>query len=302
MTLTVDVCAATYRRLDLLRQLLDTLARQKLADGIALRIVIVDNDPDASARGVVETFSRSVPLPVVYECEPKRGISSARNRCFALCKSDWVCFVDDDETVAEDWLQRLIDAARAWKADVVFGPVLPRLPLDAPKWVVRGNYFVRQRFPTGTTMKVGATNNVLISRKLLDRTGQGFDPAYNLTGNGDTEFFYRLGSFGAQMIFCNEAIATETVLPGRISLGWLLRRSFRSGQGYARIFVPRMPPWQRVLWFIQHFAYVIIAAIGTVVLLPAGIHWSIKSLLKLATNCGQLSAPFGIWLEEYKLS
>jgi succinoglycan biosynthesis protein ExoM len=300
MTVSVDICAATFRRPALLLDLLRSLERQKVASDVFVRIIVVDNDEQRSGQSAIDAIAGIGPFPIVYGFEPRRGISYARNRCLALSDADWVAFIDDDETAVEDWLQRLLDTARQFRTDFVIGPVLSRLPPEAPAWVSRSGLFDRKRFPTGTSVKEGGgTGNVLFSRALLKRAGRGFALSHNLTGGGDMEFFAYLQSIGAVKVFCNEAEATETVPPERANAHWLLRRNFRAGQTWVRVEWPYWNAGRRVVWFFEHLSYLCISAIGAIVLLPFGLHWSAKALMKVASNCGQLSAPFGRWYEEY---
>ena len=300
MTLTVDICVATFRRPALLLELLRSLERQRIPSDISARIIVVDNDSEGPGRGAVDAIGDAGPLPIQYACEPRRGIVFARNRCLALANAHWVAFIDDDETAVEDWLERLLDTASRFQADIVVGPVLARLPADAPRWIARGNLFARKRYPTGRKMaEGGGTGNVLISGALLKRAGRGFDHAHNLTGGEDSEFFAYLQSIGARKVFCNEAEATEAVPPERATLRWLLRRSFRGGQDWARVRLPRQSFPARIAWFVQYLVFLGIAAIGAVILLPLGRHRSARALMRASSYCGQLSAPLGRWYEEY---
>lgn len=300
MALSVDICAATFRRPARLLELLRSLERQRVDPGIAIRIVIVDNDAQGSGRAAVDAVGDSFRFPILYECEPRRGIVFARNRCLALSNADWLAFIDDDEVATDTWLDRLLDTAIRFSADIVVGPVLARLPPDAPRWIVRGNLFARKRYPTGKLMaEGGGTGNALISGPLLKRAGRGFDLAHNLTGGEDSEFFAYLQAMGARKVFCNEAEATETIPPERATLRWLLRRSFRGGQDWARVRLPRRSVAGRIVWFLQYLAYLGVAAVGVIALLPLGVHWSARALMRASSYCGQLSAPFGHWYEEY---
>lgn len=299
MAVSVDICAATFRRPAQLVELLRSLACQKVGSEFAVRIIIVDNDAEGSGRDAVKAAEEGR-FPVHYALEPRRGISYARNRCLELSDADWLAFIDDDETAAEDWLWRLVDAANRYHADIVVGPVLSRLPPGAPEWMGRIEWFDRKRFPTGTPIaEGGGTGNVLLSRAILNKARRGFDLAYNLTGGGDSEYFEYLRSIGATKVFCNEAEATETVPPERARIGWLLRRSFRGGQNWARLKWPRQSPAARAVWLLQYVLLTGLAAIGAAVLLPFGFRWSAQPLMRAASYCGQLSAPIGRWYQEY---
>src|SRR3954469_16278179 len=72
---SVVVAVLTYRRTDRLAGLLPQLVQQAAAVGAA--VLVVDNDPEASARPV------AAGSPVRYVHEPRPGIAAARNRALA---------------------------------------------------------------------------------------------------------------------------------------------------------------------------------------------------------------------------
>lgn len=293
----VDVCVATYKRTGLLEKLLQSLIRQQIDHGVAIRIVVVDNDIAESARNVVKRYAAMSEVPIRYETEPVQNIALARTRALTVCSGDYVAFIDDDEEATPKWLQHLLDAIRRFQADVVFGPVLPLYPENTPEWVRRGRFFERDRRHTGVSCPHGATNNVLISRKTIIATGLQFNPAYGRTGGEDTDFFYRLAQRGARMVWCDEALVTEGVAENRMTPGWLIRRAYRGGQMYGRVLISPKRPLARIPWVTQRVTYLAIA----IVLLPLAWLWGkdagVRALMKISSNLGHLTSQSG-WLYE----
>ncbi|MFN7281656.1 MAG: glycosyltransferase family 2 protein, partial [Brevundimonas sp.] len=75
----VCVMIPTMRRPEsLARALRSVFAQDGLADR-PVSIVVVDNDPAATARSTVETLKADSPFPVVYRHEPRPGLATARN-------------------------------------------------------------------------------------------------------------------------------------------------------------------------------------------------------------------------------
>src|SRR5688500_10522919 len=98
---TVSVCIATYRRPEGLTRVLrglDTLTFRRSPEPV-LELLVIDNDPEGSARGVVESLRAGIRWPIRYEHEPKRGLSNVRNAAMASARqrSVLVAFIDDDE-------------------------------------------------------------------------------------------------------------------------------------------------------------------------------------------------------------
>lgn len=102
----IAVCIPTYRRPNLLAGALDSIAGQVLVRNpeAQVRVCVVDNDPEASARGLVKSKRQPIRWPLVYAVEPRRGVSQARNRLLELAgEVDFVAFLDDDEVAQPSW-------------------------------------------------------------------------------------------------------------------------------------------------------------------------------------------------------
>ncbi|ALJ19074.1 glycosyltransferase family 2 protein [Microbacterium sp. No. 7] len=228
----VAIGIATYRRPALLRQLLESL--RDLERPVPVSVYVVDNDADGSAREVAAEFAD---LDVRYSVEPAPGIAEARNAFLrAVADETHVAFVDDDERVAPDWLVRLWDAAHAYDAEVVAGPVVPVFPPNAPTWAIAGGFFERPRVATGQRMPLAATNNSLVRRTALQRLDSPwFDPAFSRTGGSDSDLFHRMVAAGATIVWCDEAVVEEDVPLERMTWEWVKRRAERTGNVRARL-------------------------------------------------------------------
>ena len=108
-------CAAlTFRRPRGLEALLTSLAKlDNPGPGYGVKVIIVDNDPDGSARSIVETCRTTMPWELVYTVEPRRGIPFGRNTAVRTAgDADFVAFLDDDEVAEPDWLTELLRVQR----------------------------------------------------------------------------------------------------------------------------------------------------------------------------------------------
>jgi succinoglycan biosynthesis protein ExoM len=227
----VAICALTFRRPEGLRALLDGLRSLDPPDpGVTVRVIIVDNDPTGSGEAVVRAAAASLPWPVTYEIEPRRGIAQGRNRAVATAAgADFVAFIDDDEVPDPAWLNELLAVQRSTGADIVTGPVLPRFAERPPAWVVDGAFFERPRFRTGTTIHYSYTSNVLIASSVFRGEDRPFAEWFVLSGGDDTHFFLRARLNGHRIVWADEATVVETIPASRVDVGWLVRREYRRG-------------------------------------------------------------------------
>ena len=161
---SVAICALTLQRPHGLDALLKSLAALRdPGTEHHVKVVVVDNDPDGSARPIVDRWRDRMPWELVYAIEPRRGIPFGRNTAVRMAGDvDFVAFLDDDEIADEGWLDELLRVQRRTGADVVTGTVLPQFEHQPPAWALEGEFFERPRFPTGTRLTYARTSNVLI--------------------------------------------------------------------------------------------------------------------------------------------
>lgn len=227
----ISVCVCTFRRAALLERLLTALVAQRTDGTFSYNVVVVDNDRDRSSEEVVRRAGRESAIPISYDCETERNISLTRNRAIRNAGGNLIAFIDDDEHPAKDWLLHLYRTMKAHGADGVLAPVLPEFPAEAPDWLRKGRVFDRRRHPTGTriTAEDARTGNVLLDRSLLAEGYRWFDPAFGRTGGEDSDFFARQFQRGRVFVWCDEAVAYETVPPERWKGSFHVKRLWRAG-------------------------------------------------------------------------
>lgn len=298
----VSVCLATYRRPDRLEALLNDLRCQTRPPD---ELVVVDNDAAGSAAQVVTRARLAAPYPVIYQIQPEKNISLTRNRTVELASGDWLAFIDDDERAPANWLQALLAACAAHDADGVLAPVVPLVPASAPSWIRRGNFYDWPRTQTGNVVPANHLRfGNLVLRAALLRTGEPpFDPAYGRTGGEDGDLLVRLARGGARLIWCDEAPVCEPVDASRLSLRWLLHRSLRGGQDYARHSLRgrygHAGHAARLQLLLRSFGQAAAALLLALLTLPFGTHRCAHWLMKASANLGKLSAFLGWHYHEY---
>lgn len=225
----VCICICTYRRLSLLRRLLDALRDQETRGVFTYSIVVVDNDKLRSAEGVVSGFTDASGITIKYCVEPHQNIALARNMAIENARGDFIAFIDDDEFPTNSWLLTLFEALERFGVDGALGPVKPHFDSDPPKWVVEGRFYNRPSYPTGYVIdgSKGRTGNVLLKRHVFEASEPPFHPEF-LTGE-DQDFFRRMIEKGHVFIWCHEAVAYEVIPPVRWSRKFMLRRALLRG-------------------------------------------------------------------------
>jgi len=226
----VTIGIITGGRTDGLERLLESLAASSFPEGRpAIEVLVVDNHPAEPARAVCARAREG--LEVRHEVERRRGIPFARNAVIAHARADtdFIAFVDDDQTVDPGWLAELLAVQARTGADVVTGPAVPVLPDDAPRWIAGSGAFDLLRYATGTRRPFAFTHNVLTRREVFEAVRPHFDERLVDTGGSDTHFYRRVHEAGFSIVWADEAIAREWVPSERVRVRWLVRRALRIG-------------------------------------------------------------------------
>jgi succinoglycan biosynthesis protein ExoM len=230
--IAVGLC--TYKRPDGLARALDHIALSIADLGRPVSIIVVNNDAnDQKAEPVATAFSARTGITVHFETEPTPGISAARDAIFARADRlgvRWLAMMDDDEWPTPQWLRQLLATQARTGASVVGGPVEPVFP-DGQEQLQRiARYWsVVPQLLDGKPFVFCTCNFLIDLEALRGRPRPLFDPAFGLSGGGDTVFFRGLFYDGLQMAWAADAIMQEEVPPSRASVAWLRTRRFRGG-------------------------------------------------------------------------
>ena len=284
----ISVCICTYRRPAWLRRLLLSLQRQQTEGLFTYSIVVADNDADESARSVVAEFAQAA-TPAVYCVEPVKNIALVRNRSIAAATGNWIAFIDDDEFPVEEWLRCLFQACTAQRAQGVLGPVRPHFEAETPAWVRKCGLYHRPEHETGFVIswREARTGNVLFRRDILPATVPPFAPEFP-NGGEDQDFFRRMMAAGHRFIWCNEAVAYETVPPVRWDKKVMIQRALLRGKNTVK--------HADIRFFALFKSTIAVAAyaVALPVLALLGMHLFMCYLVKLCDHLGKLLAVLGI--------
>ncbi|HVW55339.1 MAG TPA: glycosyltransferase [Rhizobiaceae bacterium] len=240
-TRLVCVGTATRNRPFMLQRLLASYEKLFIPPEIAVRFVIVENNPSPTLEALVENFRTRVPWSVQYEIEPRPGIAFVRNRVLDLAltaRAQFLTFADDDEEVDRQWLAMLLAESDASDLDIVGSPVRvaplkdgkglwPRLLWQGLDQARRGKEKRAAKYRTGgRTAEISIPTGSWLGRlAFFERTGLRFDERYNLSGNEDGRLWLRAKELGARTGWAPDAIAFESLPLSRLTMRYQFRRS-----------------------------------------------------------------------------
>jgi succinoglycan biosynthesis protein ExoM len=226
----VLITIPTFRRQELLAQLLSGIAQLAAPDDCAVEVLVLDNDSTQSARDVVAGVGQRFPFALAYAHVPEPGLSSVRNVALNRARDfDFLAMIDDDEIPQRQWLVELLGVQAATAADAVIGPVPRLLPERAPRWLRRGRFFESPTYPDRTLVRDGYSGNCLLRVASLRRFDLAFEQTLNFAGGEDLLFFRQLVQRGGVLAFAARAVAEESVGAERANAAYILKLHFRRG-------------------------------------------------------------------------
>jgi len=227
---SVSVIVPTMRRPESLERALRSLFVQTAP---MASIVVVDNDPSATARNTVTRLTPECPCPLVYRHEPRPGVATARNAGLSMTDAPLIAFLDDDEAASPTWLAALLAALDQTNADVVFGPIAGRVPADTG-WATPYLETFFGRAGPATTQRIdkpwGCGNSLMIRTTALPGAAP-FDASADQSGGEDDALFAALEARGGTFGWAADAWVDEFAPPHRADMRYALSRAFAYGQG-----------------------------------------------------------------------
>jgi len=239
---SIIIATITRNRPRMLANLYLSLCDMDFPDSLKIEFLVVENNTVSTLDGwLAEMRPKIYPYPVLYLLETSIGISSARNRALEFAEqagADFLVFVDDDETVATDWLKQLLAEQQRMNLDILGSPVRPR-PFNpqlniwqnliwsgVEKNSVKAELRARQKWQENKADAIKVATGSWMGRlDFFRRTGLRFDSQLGLTGGEDWNLWLKAKKLGARTGWAPDAIVYETVPCCRISFSYHFRRN-----------------------------------------------------------------------------
>ncbi len=192
MTKKIYICIPTLNRTAILVPCLESIAQIETPPDAQISVLLIDNDSEQTAKSVFDS-QQNFPFPFFYYCQPRRGLSRARNmgvEKMLAADGDMILFVDDDMRLPPEYLRILIAKMQKRNADAIRG----KMKVVSENRQVRpsrlASLFSRRDILPG--------NGVLVSAKVFKGYNLRFDERF-MFGHEDGDFFYRAHLCGARL-------------------------------------------------------------------------------------------------------
>ncbi len=231
---SVVVACNTFLRPEFLKKCLDGVSKLRIPEGIDIKVLVVDNDKDASALVVVDSVKTDFPFEIFYFVEEKRGLSNARNRLLKEAinlGATHIAVLDDDDIPDENWVFELIDLYKTQdNAYIISGPEFCCFDGEFPSFLTNNNIFIKKTTKQkGEIRKVCSTHNAFFPVDIMTKNEIWFNPDFVFMGGEDGDFFFRASEVGYTIVANPDAIVREINDKNRVNLKWILHRSFYNG-------------------------------------------------------------------------
>ncbi len=294
MTGKTVIGIATGGRHEELRRLLDALAAD-YGYREDVYLLVVDNSADAGSRSVFDECSVGFGERCLYVHEPKRGYAAARNAVIRnVDGARALALIDDDEVPESGWLDSLLEAQRRTGADVVAGPVISIYPPGVPDWYEKSGVFTMEApdFPEGHEMPWCATNNTLITPRVLEAVPEGFDDRFNTMSGEDSHFFLLARLRGCRLVWTRTAVVREYLQLARFNRRWIFKRAMRSGN--TRALIERQLIGGARITLVRGFKAAGLLVLGSASAIVAAVRrdraLSLRAIHRIGLGCGMVLA------------
>lgn len=249
----VTVAIPTFRRPEGLALAVRSVFAQKDVEEFA--IVVVDNDPAASAQEAFDRLSSEAPdhIDLTFHTEPNPGVANARNRLVEAASTPLIAFLDDDQTAEPNWLSSLLSTHEAFPSAAIFGPVRTSLPDSVEHHQeYLSEFFVRAGGEeSGKIEESYGCGNCLLDTQRLPDIHPLFEVEMNETGGEDDHLFRAIRQSGGKFAWAAEAIVYEHVPKARANLAYTMRRAAAFGSSPVLEALTETPPhYHRALFWM----------------------------------------------------
>ncbi len=177
----------------------------------ASQVIVVDDGSTDETAAVAGNFGDAV----VLLRQPNAGVSTARNHGGAQTSADWLLFLDADDRMRPDALQKLLSRAREESLGCIYGQSIDFTdgsPSGALFGKEHGSCAMQGAVPLGARVAfwkapIATPGAAIIRRDVLERVG-GWNPRFNTTA--DRDLWCRIGTV-AEFGFVHDVIVERRI-------------------------------------------------------------------------------------------
>ena len=219
-------------------------------------VIIVDNNSTDDTLQVVRDIGESLSINFVVVNNPVQGLAYSRRYGVNLATKSYVCFIDDDNWIHENWCQVLVSILSKYSPDIIGGSAIGVSSGDLPDWwdSYKSMFACGERFdfngfverPFDKIWGAGMIARSALLKKALNKRDlfcKGRTGAKQLSGE-DVELVYRMRYLGANLFYSRDLKLDHYMRPSRLNRTKLndMRKGNAEGAVYIDIYKHLLVP------------------------------------------------------------
>lgn len=275
MKLTIVIC--THNRAELLLKTLESIDKAVIPRQVDISVLVVANACiDNTVKKLQEHQQWQIDnnlLPIYCVEESKAGKSYALNKALTLITGGWICFIDDDQRIDEDYYQAVIDAIVGYPdASMFCGKLIPDWTGDEPVWIHEQGIYKISPIPIpdydlGGNPRllseedfIPSGGNLIINQEVFEKIGnfsENLGPTgHNLVGSEDTDLILRALSSNEKLRYIPGIIQYHYVDSLRFKLPYLVLMNYQRNRSFTLSSYRSSTPVPNYLWLklVQYIA------------------------------------------------
>lgn len=195
----VSILIPVYNSGEYLKQCLNSVVNQTYQH---LQVVVVDDGSKDNSLEIALAFAKQYPFVEVYHQE-NSGVATARNKLISLAEGDYILFVDSDDWIEADMIEKMLYSLDASQADIVvcgyikdFGSYSSLCPVATNGFIISGAENVIKSLLFHKELN-GSLWNKLVSRKFYE----GLSFRKDIWYGEDCLFFWQALNQGVHKIY-----------------------------------------------------------------------------------------------------
>lgn len=115
----ITIIIPVYNGSEYITRCLDSLAEQTFRNYVLL--IVNDGSTDKSVEVICEWKQNNPDIDLILVDQENKGAAAARNKGIALADTEYIAFIDQDDKISKDYLEKYMAAMESSQADIVCG-------------------------------------------------------------------------------------------------------------------------------------------------------------------------------------
>ena len=113
-TLDLSIIIPVYNGEKYLKECLDSIFNNKTK--YEYEVIVIDDGSSDSSMKILQSYSKD---NLIIKSQTNQGAAAARNQGLDLARGEYVAFIDSDDYVSDNYIEKLVYEGKEKKADVV---------------------------------------------------------------------------------------------------------------------------------------------------------------------------------------